>query len=532
MNRTIFKYSLMLLSLAGGQISVSAQELPNDWHLLDQKKDNVPGISLEKAYELLSDRTPEPVIVAVLDSGVDIAHEDLAAHIWSNKDEKAGNKKDDDGNGYIDDINGWNFIGNVQGESLIAETLEMTRIYKQYVARFGNKDKYSIGPEEKEEYLKFLYYKEKFETEKQELQDRVDDSKEEADFLAELVPPTQKALKKEIFSRKDLEKFKARNENHQRLKATFLRILDRNQNLTAERVIERYKSSKKRMEEMTLRLKHNYSLSFDGRSLIGPTDPGYGNADVTKRAGHGTHVSGIIGAVSSNDIGIRGIASHVVIMPIRSTPMGDEDDIDVANGIRYAVDNGARIINMSFGKDYSPQKEEVDAAVRYAEEKGVLLVHGAGNDHTNTDYFYNFPTALMEDGSVVSNWIEVGATSGNLNEDLVAVFSNYGAKSVDIFAPGVAIYSTLPENEYDHRSGTSMASPVVAGVAALLLSYFPEFTPSQVKGIIEDSGVSVDLQVHKPGTQELVSFKSLSRTGKIVNAYEAVKLALERTKNK
>ena len=525
---TYLTFLLLVFSLSIS--TINAQDLPRDWHLLDLQRDKIPGISLDKALRLLKDRKAEPVIVAVLDSGVDIEHEDLAAVIWKNEDDANANGVDDDKNGYVDDVNGWNFIGNSEGESLIAETLEMTRIYREYLKRFGDKNKFTIKPGEKEDYLKFLYYKERVESEEQQLKDRIADSKDEADFLKELVPPMQEAIGKEMFSRSDLEKLKPRSGNLDRLKSTFLRVLDRNEGLTAEEVIERYMSITERMEEMELRLAHNYNIEFDGRKLIGPSKPGYGNADVTKRAGHGTHVSGIIGAISDNELGIRGIASKAIIMPIRSTPMGDESDVDVANGIRYAVDNGARIINMSFGKDYSPNKELVDAAVKYARDKGVLLVHGAGNDNTNTDYYYNYPSALLADGTVVDNWIEVGATSGNYDEKFVASFSNYGSSSVDIFAPGVSIYSTLPGSTYDRRSGTSMAAPVVAGVAALLWSYFPDMSPQEVKKIIEESGERANLMVNKPGTQDPVPFNSLSKTGRVVNAYKAVKLALERNK--
>lgn len=511
-------------------IQLQAQEIPDGWHLLDKKKDGYPGISLDKAYKLLKDRTPQPVIIAVLDSGLDIEHEDLKNRVWKNEDEVSGNNKDDDGNGFIDDTIGWNFIGNTNGESLVAETLEMTRIYREYLKRFGTKDKYTITPEEREEYLVFLSFKEKYEEAQQTWQERYNNSKEEADFLTSLVPPLQKALDKESFSRKDVEKFKPRSSSIEKVKATYLRVLDQNSRMTSESIIKRYTSSVSRLEEVELRLKYNYSLDFDGRSIVGEAISGYGNPDVSKRSEHGTHVSGIIGAQSDNKIGIRGIATESIIMPIRNTPMGDEADIDVSNGIRYAVDNGARVINMSFGKDYSPQKELVDAAVKYAQEKGVLLIHGAGNDHTNIDYYYSFPSSLLLDGNVATNWIEVGATSGNYNEDFVASFSNYGKKAVDVFAPGVDIYSTLPNNEYGNRSGTSMASPVVTGIAALLLSYFPELTPEEVKSIIEDSAVSVSLEVHQPGTEETVPFDTLSKTGKVVNAYEAVKLAIERTK--
>ncbi len=514
-------------------LQIQAQEIPDGWHLLDKKKDGYPGISLDKAYDLLKDRTPQPVLIAVLDSGLDIEHEDLKNRVWKNEDEINGNGKDDDANGFIDDTIGWNFIGNANGESLIAETLEMTRLYRGYLERFGTKDKFTITPEEKEDYIKYLGFKEKYEEARKTWQDRYDSTKGEADFLETIVPPLQKAMKKDSFSRKDLEKFKPRNSKIEKVKATFLRVLDQNNGrLTAEDVIERYISSASRLEEVELRLNYNYSLDSDGRALIGEPVKGYGNPDVSKRSEHGTHVSGIIGAQSDNKLGIRGIASESIIMPIRNTPMGDENDIDVANGIRYAVDNGARVINMSFGKNYSPQKELVDAAVMYAQEKGVLLIHGAGNDNTNIDDYYSFPSSLLLDGTVATNWIEVGATSGNYDENFVADFSNYGKKSVDVFAPGVDIYSTLPNNEYGNRSGTSMASPVVTGVAALLLSYFPELTPEEVKSIIEDAAVSIALKVNKPGTEELVPFDTLSKTGKVVNAYEAVKLALERSKKK
>ncbi|MFT5892379.1 MAG: cell wall-associated protease [Dokdonia sp.] len=514
-------------------INIVAQEIPDGWHLLDNKEDGFPGISLDKAYDLLKDRTPQPVIIAVLDSGLDIEHEDLKNRVWKNVDEINGNNKDDDNNGFIDDTIGWNFIGNANGESLIAETLEMTRIYRGYLERFKTKDKYTITTEEKEDYIKFLSFKEKYEEARQTWQDRYDNNKGEAEFLETIVPPLQKAMKKDSFSRKDLEKFKPRTSKVEKTKATFLRVLDQNKGrLTAQGVIDRYTSSITRLEEVELRLNYNYSLDSDGRALIGEAIQGYGNPDVSKRSEHGTHVSGIIGAQSDNKIGIRGIASESIIMPIRNTPMGDESDVDVANGIRYAVDNGARVINMSFGKNYSPQKELVDAAVKYAQEKGVLLIHGAGNENTNIDYYYSFPSSLLLDGTVATNWIEVGATSGNYDENFVADFSNYGKKSVDVFAPGVDIYSTLPNNEYGNRSGTSMASPVVTGVAALLLSYFPEFTPEEVKSIIEDSALSIALKVHTPGTEDAVPFDTLSKTGKVVNAYEAVKLALERSKSK
>ena len=275
-----------------------------------------------------------------------------------------------------------------------------------------------------------------------------------------------------------------------------------------------------------------YNLEFDSRSIVGDNtndlyEKGYGNNDVEgPDARHGTHVAGIIGANRQNDIGIKGIADNVRIMSVRAVPNGDERDKDIANAILYAVDNGAQVINMSFGKSYSPQKEAVDKAVRYAESKGVLLIHAAGNDADDMDKESNYPSRMLKNGSETKTWMEIGASSWGADENFVGSFSNYGKKSVDLFAPGVQIYSTIPNNSYEDLQGTSMACPAAVGVAALLFSYFPDLTANQVKDVIEKSTRKFDgLKVAKPGTSEDVPFSTLSITGGLVNAYEAVKLA-------
>jgi subtilisin family serine protease len=515
-----------------------SQEIPKNWHLLDTNDDGFPGISLQKAYNLLKEnnKIATPIIVAVLDSGLDIYHEDIKTIVWRNAKEKENNNLDDDQNGYIDDVNGWNFIGGKDGKSLEAETLELTRSYRKYKAQFEGKNKFTIIDSLREDYDKFLVYMKKFEDGKNKLETSIKDNKEEYEFFFKLIPPLQEVMEKDFFTEKELKKKRIKNDFTQKLRTNFFRIIERNKakNLTSEKLIKYYQELSSKMETLQTRLTYNYSLSFNGRDLIGD-DPSnlqeriYGNNDVSKRAEHGTHVAGIIGAIRNNETGINGIADNVKIMAIRNTPMGDEKDKDVANGIKYAADNGAKIINMSFGKNESPNKKIVDEAVLYAKEKGVLLVHAAGNDHKNTNYFYNYPTALLNDGSVASNWIEIGASSYEVNEKLVATFSNYGDFSVDIFAPGVDIYSTLPDNKYDIRSGTSMAAPVVSGVAALLLSYFPNLTPEEVIEIIIESGTAYKVKVNLPGsTDKKIAFQSLSKSGKIINAYEAVKLALEK----
>jgi subtilisin family serine protease len=276
---------------------------------------------------------------------------------------------------------------------------------------------------------------------------------------------------------------------------------------------------------------YGYNENFDSREIVGDNisnlqEKNYGNNDVKgPDSNHGTHVAGIIAADRNNNLGIKGIADNVKIMVVRAVPNGDERDKDVANAIIYAVDNGAKIINMSFGKSFSPQKEAVDKAVRYAEQKGVLLVHAAGNDSEDIDVNKNYPSKFYLDGKEAKNWIEVGASSAGSDEDLVGSFSNYGRKMVSLFAPGVEIYSTVPDNKYKNNDGTSMASPATAGVAALLMSYFPELTALQVKDILMKSSRKFDnLKVQKPGGGK-VDFNQLSASGGLVNAYEAVKMA-------
>ena len=518
------------------------QEPPKDWHLLDKENDGYPGISLQKAYNFLEEKKLKPtkVIVAVLDSGVDIFHEDLIPVLWTNEKEIENNTIDDDGNGYVDDFNGWNFIGGKDSISVESELLELTKFYKKYKQQFEGKNKYTITVEEVEDFDKFIFFKEKYEEGKKELEERIKSNEEEFAFFDELIPPLQEKIGKTYFTEKELKKERIKTEVLNKKRATFFRILERNKEkeLTSLKLIKHYEELSSRMETLKTRLQYNYSLTFNSAEIVNDNPENldekfYGNNDVTKRAEHGTHVSGIIGAARNNKIGINGIANNVRIMPIRNTPMGDERDKDVANGIIYAVDNGAKIVNMSFGKSFSPNKEIVDKAILYAKENGVLLVHAAGNDAKNTSYFYNFPTALLEDKTVASNWIEIGASSFKKDENLVAEFSNYGNYSVDIFAPGVEIYATILENKYDTRSGTSMAAPVATGVATLLKSYFPHLTPEQIIEIIMASGTKYDIEVNLPGYKDKkVNFSSLSKSGKIINAYEAVKLAFEKYNNK
>ena len=310
-------------------------------------------------------------------------------------------------------------------------------------------------------------------------------------------------------------------------------VLNIFRNIGPENDLEEFLSELKEAADHFERIvKYGYNEEFDPRSIVGddynnPYEKGYGNNDVRgPDAMHGTHVAGIIAANRKNEIGSRGIADNVKIMSVRAVPNGDERDKDVANAILYAVDNGAQVINMSFGKSTSPLKEVVDKAVKYAERKGVLLIHAAGNDSDDIDVKKNFPNRFYTDGTEVKNWIEVGASSFGADADFVGSFSNFGKKSVDVFAPGVEIFSTLPDNKYKKLDGTSMACPVTTGVAALLFSYFPELTALEVKQILLESTRKFDnLTVSKPGNKGEARFSELSKTGGLINAYQAVQLA-------
>lgn len=506
--------------------------ISKDWFLKDPVADRVQGISAEKAYQtLLKNQPSRTIIVAVVDSGVDIDHEDLRNVIWTNEGEIPDNGIDDDNNGYIDDVHGWNFIGGKDG-NVNQDTDEFTRAYVKLKKQFEGVDEKKISKKEKPAYEEYIKAKQKFEklvaenTEQYELYNNLYQN-------VSLSVDTLKVLLMTDSLTQDLvQSFESSEPNLLFAKGFVLNIF---RNIGTENSIEEFVSElKEAAEHFQQIVEYGYNEDFDPRSIVGdnyndPYEKGYGNNDVKgPDAMHGTHVAGIIAADRNNDIGIKGIADNVRIMSVRTVPNGDERDKDVANAILYAVDNGAHIINMSFGKSTSPRKEVVDKAVKYAVQKGVLLIHAAGNESDDIDVEKNYPTRFYLDGSEAKNWLEVGASSWGADKDFVGSFSNYGKKSVDLFAPGVEIYSTVPDNKYKDLNGTSMASPVTAGVAAVIMSYFPEFTALEVKEIIRQSTRKFDnLKINMPGSKGEIEFSQMSSTGGLINLYEAVNLAQE-----
>ena len=513
---------------------LAQDEAPENWFNLDNSSDKVMGVSTEKTYQsLLKGKNSETIIVAVIDSGVDPDHEDLKDVMWVNMDEIPDNGIDDDKNGYVDDIHGWNFIGGKNGKNVDQDTYEVTRLYAKYKKIFENKDKDSLSKKEKKAYAKYEAYKKEVEEKQEELKQQSTGVM----MFAESIKTMKAHLKKDDITLEDVNGIDASDEKLAQAAGMLKRVLE---NGTSMADLEKEISGA--VEYFDNSLKFSYNPDFNPRGIVGDNyndiyQKGYGNNDVQgPDAGHGTHVAGIIAASRNNKIGIKGVADNVRIMSIRAVPNGDERDKDVANAIIYAVDNGASIINMSFGKGHSWDKTAVDKAVRYAEKKDVLLVHAAGNSSQDNDNTNNFPNdGYKKKGlfrpKMAKNWMEIGALNWKPGEDSPARFSNYGQTKVDVFAPGVQINSTTPDQGYEKFSGTSMAAPVTAGVAAVLRSYFPTLSARQVKEIIMESSAPLNFDVKKPGTKDLVPFSKLSVTGGVVNTFNAVQKAMK-TKGK
>jgi subtilisin family serine protease len=503
-----------------------------NWHNLDFKKNKTAGISTDKAYkELLKNKKANTVIVAVIDGGVDINHADLKDKIWINTCEIAGNGIDDDHNGYIDDIHGWNFLGNSVGQNINKETLEITRLYRYYLEKFKGIDSVKLFTENRKEYSEFLSIQTKF-------LEKYNEAKEEYTNCLLLLKSYNFAdsivktyLGKSSYDIKDLKSVKLQPDENLSSSADFLmKMLEHD--ITYSDLYDNY-------EYYETQVNYNYNTNYNARSVIGDdplvnTDTRYGNNNVIgPDPDHGTFVSGIITADRNNNMGLNGIADSVKIMVLRAVPNGDEYDKDIANAIIYAVNNGAKIINCSFGKTYSPQKHFVDEALKFAREKDVLIIHAAGNEAENNDSINHYPLNIADDGTVIDeNWITVGASTQKANSDFVASFSNYGQKTVDLFAPGYRIYSSLPNNKYGVQDGTSFSAPMVVGAAALIKSYYPHLSAKQIKDIILQSGRKYPkLSVYPPNemgmkiTNAKIKFSTLSLTGSTLNVYNALKLA-------
>jgi cell wall-associated protease len=521
--------------------SVLSEEEEKFWSHADLTKDSIAGMSLEKAYQFLEGKKPTSVIVAIADSGVDIEHEDLKDVLWMNTKEIKGNNIDDDKNGYVDDIYGWNFLGNASGKMINADQLEITRLVKKGREKFGDKKSEEIAENDTYEFESYQRLNQEYmltisqkEFEIQEMQQTISN----LERVKQVFTDVKKLVGKEKLRLSDLDSLKPTSLMMISQIEAIKKILENGSN--EDDLLEYYQQVADYTKELKKAIE-GYDLDLNVRETLGDdlydiNDKFYGNNNVIGDKDlekHGTHVAGIVAASRINNKGAKGVANTVKTMTVRIVPDGDEHDKDVALGIRYAVDNGAKIINTSFGKRFSPNKEWVFDAIEYAAKKDVLIVNAAGNDGKDIDIRETYPNDSKDlKTEFADNVITIGASGLYYNEELVASFSNYGKINVDIFAPGVDIYSTVPKNEYEPLSGTSMAAPSTSGVAALIRAYYPALTAKQVKYILMNSGVKIDFKVIKPGSQtgenpegELVPFADLSVSGRIVNAYNALQLA-------
>ena len=515
--------SLPIETLEGKNIPTQVENPSKDelktWPHRDLLTTGYPGISLAEAYKALKGRKAQTVIVGVVDSGVDINHEDLKSIIWTNPKEIPNNGIDDDKNGYVDDVHGWNFLGEINQDNL-----EYVRILKK-------------GDTSDPDYKRA---EEKYDKEFKDANEKIELYSQIKERIAQSDALIQKHLGKKEYTEEDLDKIDA--SSLQLLGAVRGMKYLLSNGVSVKETLEELSEGIKHYED---RLKYGLNKEFNPRKVLNDnpddiTDKIYGNNNVigptAEGALHGTHVAGIIAAVRHNNIGIDGVADHVRIMPVRTVPDGDEYDKDVALALRYAIDNGAKVINTSFGKEFSPHKEWVYDALKYAAEKDVLIVNAAGNDTKNVDVQLTFPDDNINGKEFTDTMITIGALNYEYNENLVASFSNYGKNNVDLFSPGVQIYATVPENKYKFLDGTSMAAPEVAGVAALIRAYFPKLKAREVKQILMESGLTPTVKEvlvggrGEEGEAKRMLFSELSKSGKIVNAYNAIILAAKRSK--
>lgn len=494
------------------KVTELTDEERKNWGHADLLTDTIPGMSVDKAYrEIIGNKKGKTVVVAVVDSGMDLEHEDLDGVLWTNKDEKAGNGIDDDGNGYIDDIHGYNFLGSSYNEQL-----EYARIL-----RLG------IGSEEYQAKAKA-----KLDSEYPEMVQNQQRYEQILQVVSNADESIKKHLGKDNYTKEEVSAIKTEDQTLSQQVSVILQMYT-----YAESIPEIKEELKEGIQYFSEQVNYNLNVAFEGRKEVGDdpyelNDVGYGDGNPNNRVideAHGTHVAGIIAAERNNGYGVNGVANNVRLMSIRAVPNGDEYDKDVALAIRYAVDNGASIINCSFGKSFSPNAEWVYDALKYAASRDVLIVHAAGNDGLDLDNpeNSNFPNDHKGSGAeIVDNVITVGSLNNTYGSEMVSGFSNYGKNNVDVFAPGGGIYSTIPKSDYKYEGGTSMAAPGVSGIAALIRSQYPKLSAPEVKKILMDSGLSSTASVIVAGDSDNTKpFNELSKSGRMVNAYNALIMA-------
>ncbi|MCE2732501.1 MAG: S8 family serine peptidase [Flammeovirgaceae bacterium] len=500
-------------------------DLLQDWWLSDTETDGVAGVGFYKILKNLKPNTfSGKMIIAVLDTGTDTSHHTINPYLYVNTKEITGNGKDDDNNGYIDDRHGWNFLGGPTG-NLIHDTPEVVREY----VRLSKKSKNPSNSLSNKEWAYFREVSEKYERDKNGNKKKLEEYRQahvQYQQITGTLNTCKRILERELsgknLSYRGIKELMPKTDSAQFAKAVLMQIMEATDTTL---LIQETQNELKQAEEDLGNLVRDYSIAVSlydttwrPRQIIGDTENNeekfYGNADVRDPTGHGTSVAGIM-ALLLQKLNEQGHRVPIKILPVRIVPSaGDERDKDIANGIVYAVNQGAKIINLSFGKYYSPYPEVVQQAILYGTEKDVLFVHAAGNEGINIDSRSHFP--LPPKQNLETAWIEVGASGPTLNETLAASFSNYGKKTVDLYAPGVDLYCPTLQNKFGYSQGTSLAAPVVSICAALLWSYNTKFKALDVKDKLISNTKKYKTQVYIPKLKKHVPFNELSKSGGIL----------------
>lgn len=559
------KYFLLLL-VCIGMANVNAQLIKQDnqarkkqsdldWYNCSFGEDGVYGAEVNKAYEFLKGKkVKKRPVVALIGTGLDVEHEDLKQAIWVNPGEQADGK-DRDKNGFIDDINGWNFLGGKNGqvmERLIQEGdrefLRLKDKYADYITSNGEFFKIIDGKRVKvsapENLSEYSYYKNVVMPESQLA--RIYGGWNMAYVIAEYGQKFKEDLRAKFPGQRiTLQEFQTcydPNAPQDTLSdVTFTLIATAFQLYKTDDLDFVYKTF---VETGVARGKESYeealkAYGYDGRKdIVGDdylniNDNKYGNnVLLTSDAGLGTMQGGIIGGKRGNGLGNDGIMDEAEIMALRVTASGGEPYIkDMVLAIRYAADHGVDIIVLPQQNTLYPdgQKEWMIEALRYAESKGILVIVPAWELSQDLAKQTFYPNRRMTGDKELTNLMVISSSDKEGNPSLNA---NYGAKELDLFAPGINIYSAYTGDTYQIGSGVGLASASVAGVAALIKAYYPHLTGSQIRDILLESvtsrkGVEVEKGIEVDGkqTQDLFLFDDLCLSGGILNAYQAIMAA-------
>ncbi len=538
MKRTLFLFAVFCIYIVSfGQSNVSSQ----NWHWKDYAKDKIHGISLYQAYQHLAtiNKKPSPIIVAVMDGGVDTNHQEINSKLWINKKEIPYNGVDDDHNGYTDDLHGWNFLGGKDGRNIDKADAEKTRVYHQFKSLYEGKsiDASKLNATQRNQYEMW-----------KQAAAEIEFSDEEAAnlrYISMAAKAIQKLgntiiseMKDSSFSVIALESYQPLGRNTLEAKMAYLRtikILGVEKEAPYVEIIndlKEYIEGKEKSAKAKIEAPSPIRAEIVKDNYENFADKFYGNNDITgPNAKHGTHVAGLVASIPDSNWNVNALYPGIQIMGVRVVPDGDEYDKDVALGIRYAVDNGAKIINMSFGKSFSPEQIWVDQAIRYAAAKDVLIIHAAGNEYYDLNVKAVYPSPYSSAlNDTATNVLTVAASSDeSINNTLLTDFSNFGYKIVDVLSPGNKIYSTLPgKTNHGYLQGTSMAAPIVSHIAAMIRSYYPSLTAVEVKKIIMQSvwkPMNENTSYEVPEKEESKTLSAIAAAGGIVNAEKAIQMA-------